>query len=153
VLAEVKRNASLAEITLHVGYGTFEPVRVDDVAEHSVSGERFEISGSAAQTINDARANGGRVIVVGTTTMRALESAANENGEVEPGSGVATLTIKPGYEFRIAGALLTNFHLPRSSLLLLVSAFAGRELVLSAYRHAVAQRYRFYSYGDCNLIL
>jgi len=153
VLAEVKRNASLAEITLHVGYGTFEPVRVDDVAEHSVSGERFEISGSAAQTINDARANGGRVIVVGTTTMRALESAANENGEVEPGSGVATLTIKPGYEFRIAGALLTNFHLPRSSLLLLVSAFAGRALVLSAYRHAVAQRYRFYSYGDCNLIL
>ena len=153
VLAEVKRNASLAEITLHVGYGTFEPVRVDDVAEHSVSGERFEISGSAAQTINDARANDGRVIVVGTTTMRALESAANENGEVEPGSGVATLTIKPGYEFRIAGALLTNFHLPRSSLLLLVSAFAGRELVLSAYRHAVAQRYRFYSYGDCNLIL
>jgi S-adenosylmethionine:tRNA ribosyltransferase-isomerase len=153
VLAEVKRNASLAEITLHVGYGTFEPVRVDDVAEHSVSGERFEISGSAAQTINDARANGGRVIVVGTTTMRALESAANENGEVEPGSGVATLTIKPGYEFRIAGALLTNFHLPCSSLLLLVSAFAGRELVLSAYRHAVAQRYRFYSYGDCNLIL
>jgi len=153
VLAEVKRNASLAEITLHVGYGTFEPVRVDDVAEHSVSGERFEISGSAAQIINDARANGGRVIVVGTTTMRALESAANENGEVEPGSGVATLTIKPGYEFRIAGALLTNFHLPRSSLLLLVSAFAGRELVLSAYRHAVAQRYRFYSYGDCNLIL
>ena len=153
VLAEVKRNASLAEITLHVGYGTFEPVRVDDVAEHSVSGERFEISGSAAQTINDARTNGGRVIVVGTTTMRALESAANENGEVEPGSGVATLTIKPGYEFRIAGALLTNFHLPRSSLLLLVSAFAGRELVLSAYRHAVAQRYRFYSYGDCNLIL
>ena len=153
VLAEVKRNASLAEITLHVGYGTFEPVRVDDVAEHSVSGERFEISGSAAQIINDARANGGRVIVVGTTTMRALESAANENGEVEPGSGVATLTIKPGYEFRIAGALLTNFHLPRSSLLLLVSAFAGRALVLSAYRHAVAQRYRFYSYGDCNLIL
>ncbi|HXC68606.1 MAG TPA: tRNA preQ1(34) S-adenosylmethionine ribosyltransferase-isomerase QueA [Pyrinomonadaceae bacterium] len=153
VLAEVERTASLAEITLHVGYGTFEPVRVDDVAEHSVSGERFEISGSAAQIINDARANGGRVIVVGTTTMRALESAANENGEVEPGSGVATLTIKPGYEFRIAGALLTNFHLPRSSLLLLVSAFAGRELVLSAYRHAVAQRYRFYSYGDCNLIL
>ena len=153
VLAEVERTASLAEITLHVGYGTFEPVRVDDVAEHSVSGERFEISGSAAQTINDARANGGRVIVVGTTTMRALESAANENGEVEPGSGVATLTIKPGYEFRIAGALLTNFHLPRSSLLLLVSAFAGRALVLSAYRHAVAQRYRFYSYGDCNLIL
>ncbi|HET9712883.1 MAG TPA: tRNA preQ1(34) S-adenosylmethionine ribosyltransferase-isomerase QueA [Pyrinomonadaceae bacterium] len=153
VLAEVARNASLAEITLHVGYGTFEPVRVDDVAEHSVSGEHFEISETAAQTINSARANGGRVIVVGTTTMRALESAASENGKVEPGSGVATLTIKPGYRFRIAGALLTNFHLPRSSLLLLVSAFAGRELVLDAYAHAVQERYRFYSYGDCNLIL
>jgi S-adenosylmethionine:tRNA ribosyltransferase-isomerase len=153
VLGEVKRNASLAEITLHVGYGTFEPVRVDDVAEHSVSGEHFEISETAAQTINNARANGGRIIVVGTTTTRALESAANENGKVEPGSGVATLTIKPGYQFRIAGALLTNFHLPRSSLLLLVSAFAGRELVLRAYGHAVDQRYRFYSYGDCMLIL
>jgi S-adenosylmethionine:tRNA ribosyltransferase-isomerase len=153
VLAEVERSASLAEITLHVGYGTFEPVRVDDVAEHSVSGERFEISETASQTINNARANGGRIIVVGTTTMRALESAANDNGKVKPGSGVATLTIKPDYQFRIAGALLTNFHLPRSSLLLLVSAFAGRELVLGAYRHAVEQRYRFYSYGDCNLIL
>ena len=153
VLAEVARNASLAEITLHVGYGTFEPVRVDDVAEHSVSGEHFEVSERAAQTINDARANGGRIIVVGTTTMRALESAANENGKVEAGSGVATLTIKPGYQFRIADALLTNFHLPRSSLLLLVSAFAGHEFVLSAYGHAVDQRYRFYSYGDCMLIL
>jgi S-adenosylmethionine:tRNA ribosyltransferase-isomerase len=153
VLAEVTHKASLAEVTLHVGYGTFEPVRVDDVAEHSVSGERFAISETAAQTINNARANGGRIIVVGTTTMRALESAANELGNVEPGSGVATLTIKPGYDFRIAGALLTNFHLPRSSLLLLVSAFAGRELVLRAYGHAVDQRYRFYSYGDCMLIL
>ena len=153
VLAEVAHKASLAEVTLHVGYGTFEPIRVDDVAEHSVSGERFAIAETAAQTINNARANGGRIIVVGTTTMRALESAANELGNVEPGSGVATLTIKPGFKFRIAGALLTNFHLPRSSLLLLVSAFAGRELVLRAYSHAVDQRYRFYSYGDCMLIL
>ena len=153
VLAEIAKIASLAEITLHVGYGTFEPVRVDDVTDHSVSSERFEISESAAQTINDARANGGRIIVVGTTTMRALESAAAENGEVQAGSGVATLTIKPGHQFLIADALLTNFHLPRSSLLLLVSAFAGREFVLSAYRHAVQQSYRFYSYGDCMLIL
>ena len=153
VLREVRSKASLAEITLHVGYGTFEPVRVDDVADHSVSGERFEISESAAQTINDARANGGRVIVVGTTTMRALESAATSGGNVAPGSGVATLTIKPGYEFQIADALLTNFHLPRSSLLILVSALAGREFILQAYRHAVAERYRFYSYGDCMLIL
>ncbi|HEU4478531.1 MAG TPA: S-adenosylmethionine:tRNA ribosyltransferase-isomerase, partial [Pyrinomonadaceae bacterium] len=95
----------------------------------------------------------GRVIVVGTTTMRALESAAREDGTVAPGSGIATLTIKPGYQFRIADALLTNFHLPRSSLLILVSAFAGREFILRAYRHAVEQRYRFYSYGDCMLIL
>src|ERR1044071_8795238 len=153
VLAEVAEIASIAEITLHVGYGTFEPVRVEDVAEHSVSSERFEISESAAQTINEASAHGGRVIVVGTTTMRALESAASEDGRIVAGKGVASLTIKPGYHFRIATALLTNFHLPQSSLLILVSAFAGREFVLRAYEHAVAQRYRFYSYGDCMLIL
>jgi S-adenosylmethionine:tRNA ribosyltransferase-isomerase len=153
VLAEVARLASLAEVTLHVGYGTFEPVRVDEVAHHSVSGEHFEISESAAQTINDARANGGRIIVVGTTTMRALESSASGDGKVTPGRGIATLTITPGYRFRIADGLLTNFHLPRSSLLILVSAFAGRDLILRAYRHAVEQRYRFYSYGDCMLIL
>lgn len=153
VLAEVARVTSLAEVTLHVGYGTFEPVRVDDVDQHSVSSEHFEISGAAAQTINQARANGGRIIVVGTTTMRALESSATDDGLVAAGRGVASLTIKPGYRFRIADALLTNFHLPRSSLLILVSAFAGRELVLRAYRHAVAQQYRFYSYGDCMLIL
>lgn len=153
VLDEVENIASLAEITLHVGYGTFEPVRVEDVNEHAVTGEHFEISATAAETINAARARGGRVVVVGTTTMRALESAAAEDGEVRPGGGLATLTITPGYRFRIAGALLTNFHLPRSSLLILVSAFAGRELILRAYRHAVAERYRFYSYGDCMLIM
>ena len=153
VLDEVNRIAALAEITLHVGYGTFEPVRVDNVLEHSVSGEHFEISDAAAQTINSASGNGGRVIVIGTTTLRALESAATEDGLVAPGSGVATLTIKPGYQFRIADALLTNFHLPRSSLLILVSVFAGREFVLRAYGHAVEARYRFYSYGDCMLIL
>lgn len=153
VLKEVAQIASLAEVTLHVGYGTFEPVRVDDVAQHSVSSEHYEISDAAAQRINETRANGGRVIVVGTTTMRALESSANDRGEVVAGHGVASLTIKPGYRFRVADALLTNFHLPRSSLLILVSAFAGRELVLRAYSHAVAERYRFYSYGDCMLIL
>lgn len=153
LLEEVAKVAALVEITLHVGYGTFEPVRVDDVAQHTVSSEHFEISETAAQKINEARANGGRVIVVGTTTMRALESSANEHGEVVAGHGLASLTIKPGYDFRVAGALLTNFHLPRSSLLILVSAFAGRDLILRAYSHAVAQRYRFYSYGDCMLIL
>lgn len=149
VLAEVAKIASLAEVTLHVGYGTFEPVRVDDVDQHSVTSEHYEISEGTAHKINEAQ----RVIVVGTTTMRALESSANERGEVVAGSGVARLTIKPGYRFRVADALLTNFHLPRSSLLILVSAFAGHDLILRAYRHAVAERYRFYSYGDCMLIL
>jgi S-adenosylmethionine:tRNA ribosyltransferase-isomerase len=153
VLAQVAEIASIAEVTLHVGYGTFEPVRVEDVAQHSVSSERFEISEAAAQIINEAHARGGRVIVVGTTTMRALESAASEDGQINAGSGIASLTIKPGYRFRIADALLTNFHLPQSSLLILVSAFAGREFVLRAYARAVSQRYRFYSYGDCMLIL
>lgn len=153
VLEEVAQIASFAEVTLHVGYGTFEPVRVDDVAQHSVSSEHYEISESTAQKITESRSNGGRIIVVGTTTMRALESSANEQGEIIGGRGVASLTIKPGYRFRAADALLTNFHLPRSSLLILVSAFAGRELVLRAYRHAVRERYRFYSYGDCMLIL
>lgn len=153
VVAAIEENVSLAEITLHVGYGTFEPVRVDDVDQHSVSAERFEISETAAAKINDARSKGGRVIVVGTTTMRALESSTSEQGVIAPTSGQAKLTIKPGYRFRIADALLTNFHLPQSSLLILVSAFAGREFVLDAYRHAVRERYRFYSYGDCMLIL
>ena len=152
VLQEIQTRATLAEITLHVGYGTFEPVRVDDVDQHSVSAERFEISEPAAAKINEARSKGGRVIVVGTTTMRALESSATE-GVITPTSGEAKLTIKPGYRFRIADALLTNFHLPQSSLLILVSGFAGREFVLDACRHAVRERYRFYSYGDCMLIL
>ena len=153
VLAEIEKRATLAEVTLHVGYGTFEPVRVDDVDQHAVSAERFEISETAAAKINNARRKGGRVVVVGTTTMRALESSSTDEGIVRSGAGEATLTIKPGYRFRVADALLTNFHLPQSSLLILVSAFAGREFVLDAYRHAVRERYRFYSYGDCMLIL
>ena len=168
VLDEIEARASLAEVTLHVGYGTFEPVRVDDVDQHTVSAERFEISQATADKINNAKKRGGRTIVVGTTTMRALESSATgaleSSATSEPGSateqavlvasaGEATLTIKPGYKFRVADALLTNFHLPQSSLLILVSAFAGREFVLRAYRHAVEQQYRFYSYGDCMLIL
>lgn len=153
VLAEIEARASLAEITLHVGYGTFEPVRVEEVDQHAVSAERFEISDTAAAKINEAHDKGGRVIVVGTTTMRALESSTNEQGFVAATRGEASLTIKPGYNFRVADALLTNFHLPQSSLLILVSAFAGREFVLNAYRHAVHERYRFYSYGDCMFIL
>ena len=149
------RNAgvSVAEITLHVGYGTFEPVRVEDVSQHRVLPETFSIAAEAADIINRTRASGGRIIAVGTTTTRALESAASAEGEIRAHAGAADLTITPGYKFRIVDALVTNFHLPRSSLLLLVSAFTGRELALEAYRHAVSQRYRFYSYGDCMLIL
>jgi S-adenosylmethionine:tRNA ribosyltransferase-isomerase len=152
VLTELKKRDQLAEVTLHVGYGTFEPVRVDEVSKHRVSSERFEINNETAERINSVRSNNGRIIAVGTTTTRALESATND-GEVRPGTNEATLTILPGYNFRCVDALLTNFHLPQSSLLILVSAFAGRELVLQAYQHAVAERYRFYSYGDCMLIL
>jgi S-adenosylmethionine:tRNA ribosyltransferase-isomerase len=153
LLAKLKSTNQLVEITLHVGYGTFEPVRVDDLNEHHVSSERYEISKSAAERINSAREAGGRIVAVGTTTTRALESSGGENGEVKAEVGEATLTIKPGYRFRVVDALLTNFHLPRSSLLILVSVFAGRELILNAYHHAVMQHYRFYSYGDCMLIL
>lgn len=153
VLGEIETGGvRIAKVTLHVGYGTFEPVRVDDVAAHHVAPEQFTISNDAAKLINDSRNIGGRIVCVGTTTARALESAASRNGEVGAGAGVANLTIIPGYKFRAVDMLLTNFHLPRSSLLLLVSAFAGRDLISEAYRHAVSQRYRFYSYGDCMLI-
>jgi S-adenosylmethionine:tRNA ribosyltransferase-isomerase len=153
VLAEIGNKASLAEITLHVGYGTFEPVRVDAVEQHTVSAERFEINEETAEKINGAEKQGGRIFAVGTTTVRALESSTNQFGELLAQRNESKLTIKPGYEFRLIDGLLTNFHLPRSSLLLLVSAFAGKDLVLDAYRHAVDRGYRFYSYGDCMLIL
>lgn len=147
------RGARFAEITLHVGYGTFEPVRADDIETHVVAPEQFEVTSAAAESINQARANGARVIAIGTTTTRALEAASNEEGKVEPARKNAALTILPGYRFRATDAMLTNFHLPRSSLLLLVSAFADHELILRAYAAAVEQRYRFYSYGDCMLLI
>jgi S-adenosylmethionine:tRNA ribosyltransferase-isomerase len=154
VIAAVRnRGASVAEVTLHVGYGTFEPVRVSDISEHQVSSEYFEISSASAHAINHARAHGGRVIAVGTTTTRALESSAKDDGNVEPQSGQTNLTITPGFKFRAVDALLTNFHLPQSSLLLLVSAFAGYDLTMRAYLSAVENRYRFYSYGDCMLVV
>ncbi len=146
------RGVQVVEITLHVGYGTFEPVRVSEISEHRVAAERYFISAESAAIINAARAGGGRLCAIGTTTARALESATDATGQVCAGAGEAALTITPGYNFRAVDALLTNFHLPQSSLLLLVSAFAGRALVLDAYRHAVASRYRFYSYGDCMLL-
>jgi S-adenosylmethionine:tRNA ribosyltransferase-isomerase len=147
------RQARVVEITLHVGYGTFEPVRVDHIGEHHVAPEFFRISEEAAGAINEGRASGGRVIAIGTTTTRALESATNADGKIEAKAGETDLTMTPGYEFRATDALLTNFHLPRSSLLLLVSAFAGKDFTLEAYRHAVAARFRFYSYGDCMFVI
>jgi S-adenosylmethionine:tRNA ribosyltransferase-isomerase len=153
VIEEIRaRGASFVEITLHVGYGTFAPVRVEDLREHRVAAERYRIDEDAAQTLNAARAAGDRIIAVGTTTVRALESAADETGTIRAGAGEAALTITPDYRFRVVDALLTNFHLPRSSLLVLIASFAGRDLTLAAYRHAVRTRYRFYSYGDCMLI-
>ncbi len=145
------RGIETAEITLHVGLGTFQPVHVENVEEHRLHSEWFQISEEAARRINAALEAGRRVVAVGTTTVRTLEFAAR-SGRISAGSGEADIFIYPGYRFRVVGALLTNFHLPKSTLLMLVSAFAGRELTLAAYRHAVAQRYRFYSYGDCMLI-
>lgn len=147
------RAADIAEITLHVGYGTFEPVRVKNVEEHKVAAEYVQISDRAAQSINETRSRGKRIFATGTTTTRALESAASAEGTVCAQQTAATLTIIPGYQFKVVDALITNFHLPRSSLLLLVCAFAGRDLILNAYRHAIGAGYRFYSYGDCMLII
>ncbi|MDQ4122763.1 MAG: tRNA preQ1(34) S-adenosylmethionine ribosyltransferase-isomerase QueA [Acidobacteriota bacterium] len=154
VLAEIKRRGiQTAEITLHVGYGTFEPVRVEDLSEHRVAPETSTISQETAEIVNRAKAENRRIIAIGTTTTRSLESAADENGEVSVGARAANLTIVPGYKFRVIDALLTNFHLPQSSLLVLVSTFAGHHLTMSAYKHAVAEKYRFYSYGDCMFIV
>lgn len=148
-----ERGVRVVELTLHVGYGTFEPVRVQNIFEHRVAAESFSISDEVAAIINQAHSAGGRIVAVGTTTARALESAAAAPGQVKAQSGFAALTIFPGYSFQIVDALLTNFHLPRSSLLVLVCAFAGREFMLETYRHAVEERYRVYSYGDCMFIL
>jgi len=147
------RGVERAELVLHVGPGTFRPVEVRDVREHRVDPERFSISADAAAAVERARAEGRRVVAVGTTATRALESALDEAGRVRPGDGETDLVIVPGFRFRTVGALVTNFHLPRSSLLLLVSAFAGRERVLAAYAEAVRFRYRFYSYGDAMLVV
>ena len=146
------KGIEIAELTLHVGYGTFEPVRSGDLSQHSVLPERYEINQAAAGILNSARNEGRRIVAVGTTTTRALETSIARNGNFSAGSALADLTITPGHEFKAVGALLTNFHLPQSSLLILVSTFGGHELIMDAYRHAVAEGYRFYSYGDCMLI-
>ena len=140
-----------AFITLHVGAGTFQPVRVEDVADHSMHRERFRISPEACRGIEDTRRNGGRIIAVGTTTVRALETAS-QSGALVPGEYETEIFIYPGYEFQVVDAMITNFHLPESTLLMLVCAFAGRENVLSAYECAIREKYRFYSYGDAMFI-
>jgi S-adenosylmethionine:tRNA ribosyltransferase-isomerase len=151
------RGIRTVEITLHVGLGTFQPVRVDRVEDHKIHSEGYSISEDAARAINQALDSSRRIVAVGTTTVRTLEHAIRAGNEssgksIRAGEGAADVFIYPGFEFKVVGAMLTNFHLPQSTLLMLVSAFAGREKVLRAYEHAVAARYRFYSYGDCMFI-
>jgi len=146
------RGIEIVEITLTVGLGTFQPIHADQVERHRMQPEPYEISPAAAAAMEAARSAGRPILAVGTTVVRALESAAAREGYVRAGAGQADLFIHPGHRFRVVNQLLTNFHLPRSSLLVLVSAFAGRELILRAYEHAVRERYRFYSYGDCMLL-
>ena len=154
VAALNEREVTVVEITLHVGYGTFQPVRAEHVEDHRVEPERYEISQATADSINAALGQGRRVIAVGTTTTRTLEAVAGEHdGRLVAGSGTTGLFIYPGFEFSVIAGLLTNFHLPQSSLLMLVCAFAGRERVLAAYREAISRGYRFYSYGDAMLIV
>jgi len=145
------RGVEIARITLHVGLGTFAPLRVERVDEVHLHRERYTLSESAADAINNAARSARRIVAVGTTVVRTLEHCAKQavGSPLEPHSGETEIFISPGFDFRLVGGLLTNFHLPQSSLLMLVSAFAGREAVLAAYRHAVEQKYRFFSYGDC----
>jgi len=146
------RRVEVARLTLHVGAGTFQPVRVDDILEHRMHPERVRVDASVVDAVAATRARGGRVVAVGTTVVRSLESAAR-SGRLTPLEGETDLFIYPGFRFRVVDALITNFHLPESTLLMLVSAFAGRERVLAAYRHAVAAGYRFFSYGDAMFVL
>jgi len=154
ILAEIEKGgATIVRLDLEVGPGTFKPVAEDSPADHPMHEERYEIPGAVADAVRATRDRGGRVWAAGTTVVRALESAADGTGGVRPGPGATRLLILPGCEFRVVDHLLTNFHLPRSTLLMLVSALLGREQTLAAYRHAVAERYRFYSYGDAMVIV
>jgi S-adenosylmethionine:tRNA ribosyltransferase-isomerase len=141
-----------AFLTLHVGAGTYQPVRVDKIAEHRMHSERYDIPQATAEAITATRAAGGRVIAVGTTSLRSLESAGNADGTVKSGPAETNIFITPGYRFKVVDRLITNFHLPKSTLLMLVSAFAGYDNMRAAYAHAVAERYRFFSYGDAMLL-
>ncbi len=148
-----ERGIGIAPLTLHVGPGTFQPVRSGVISGHRIHPERYDIPDATAAGVNRAAAEGRRVIAVGTTSVRTLETAAAENGVVSPGTGLSSLFIHPGYSFKVISGMVTNFHLPKSTLLMLVSAFAGRDAVLGAYRAAIVERYRFYSYGDAMLII
>ena len=147
-----KKGVDIASVTLHVGLGTFRPVKVDEITEHHMHSEFFQITEEAAQKINHAKENGGRVICVGTTSCRTIESAADEDGHLKACSGWTEIFIYPGYKFKVLDCLITNFHLPESTLVMLVSALAGREHVLAAYEEAVKERYRFFSFGDATFI-
>ncbi|MCD6681308.1 MAG: tRNA preQ1(34) S-adenosylmethionine ribosyltransferase-isomerase QueA [Burkholderiaceae bacterium] len=147
-----ERRVHCAFVTLHVGAGTFQPVRVEDLSQHRMHAERFRVPQETARAIGEARARGSRIVAVGTTSLRTLESAVDAQGQVAAGSAETSLFVTPGYRFRVVDALLTNFHLPRSTLLMLASAFAGVERVRAAYAHAIAERYRFFSYGDAMLL-
>ncbi|MDT8311284.1 MAG: tRNA preQ1(34) S-adenosylmethionine ribosyltransferase-isomerase QueA, partial [Methylophaga sp.] len=152
VLAKIAdKGIETAEVTLHVGAGTFQPVRVDDIRSHQMHAERIEVSDTVCQQIKAAQQRGGRVIAVGTTSVRALESAS-QKGDIQPFSGETDIFIYPGYQFKSVDAMITNFHLSESTLLMLVSAFAGRDNIMAAYQHAIDQRYRFFSYGDAMFI-
>ena len=148
-----EKGVNVADLTLHVGIGTFRPVKVDNVEDHHMHFEAYTVPEATAEAIRETKANGGRVIAVGTTSTRTLESAADENGVVRAGSASTGIFIYPGYRFKVIDGLITNFHLPKSTLVMLVSAFAGREKVLAAYKHAVEDGYRFFSYGDACLFL
>lgn len=153
LLAQIKeKGIQIAEVTLHVGLGTFRPVKVENVLDHHMHSEFYMIDDKAAKIINQTKENGGRVICVGTTSCRTIESAAKEDGRIEAVSGWTDIFIYPGYQFKVLDALITNFHLPESTLLMLVSALAGRDHVLAAYEEAVKERYRFFSFGDAMFI-
>ena len=143
----------IAHVTLHVGLGTFRPVKVEDVAEHHMHSEFYVVEQEQAALVNETKRNGGRVICVGTTSCRTLESATDEEGKLQAGSGWTEIFIYPGYQFKIMDGLITNFHLPESTLLMLVSAFAGKEKIMAAYKEAVRERYRFFSFGDAMFIV
>lgn len=148
-----EKGIDIVDVLLHVGLGTFRPVSVENVEEHHMHSEHYECTQNAADRINRARANGGRIIAVGTTSCRTLESITDENGIVHPGSGSTDIFITPGYRFKAVDALITNFHLPESTLLMLISAFSSREEVMRIYKHAVEERYRFFSFGDASFFI